>query len=306
MDFLYITFPVSEVETWVFIPFFVALFISFFTSMAGISGAFILLPFQMSVLNFTSPAVSGTNHFYNIIAIPSGVWRYMKEKRMVWPLTWVVTIGTLPGVWIGAWLRVKYLKNPESFKFFVGVVLLYIGIRLAADVIKKMQSKSESQQEKKDIPMADFIVSDTRFSLKNVEFKFCGDPLSFPVPGALLLCFIVGIIGGIYGIGGGSIIAPFFVTFFHLPVHAVAGAALMATFVTSIAGVVIYQVMALFYPSTPVAPDLLLGALFGFGGLLGMYLGATFQKYVPAHRIKIILCACILFVAIQYIKDFIV
>jgi len=45
----------------------------------------------------------------------------------------------------------------------------------------------------------------------------------------------VGIVGGVYGIGGGSIIAPFFVSFCGLPVYTVAGAALMGTFVTSIA-----------------------------------------------------------------------
>ena len=305
MDYLYITFPTSGVETWAFIPFVVAFILSFFTSMGGISGAFMLLPFQMSVLNYTSPSVSATNQLFNIIAIPSGVWRYIKEKRMVWPLTWTVTIGTLPGVWIGAWLRVEHLRNPENFKLFVGLVLSYIGVRLITDFIKnrrKRTGKKTSFSEQKQI---DFIVTDTRFSLNRIEFNFGGSQYSFSVPGALVLCFIVGIIGGIYGIGGGSIIAPFFVTFFHLPVHAVAGAALMATFVTSVAGVVIYQAMAFFYPNTPVAPDFFLGTLFGIGGFLGMYLGATCQKYVPPDIIKIILCICVLLVAGQYIKDFI-
>lgn len=44
--------------------------------------------------------------------------------------------------------------------------------------------------------------------------------------GIFTLSFVVGIVGGIYGIGGGAIIAPFFVTFFGLPVYTVAGAAL--------------------------------------------------------------------------------
>ncbi len=54
MDFLYMFFPVSGVKTHLFIPPLVALVVSFFTSMGGVSGAFLLLPFQMSVLNFTS------------------------------------------------------------------------------------------------------------------------------------------------------------------------------------------------------------------------------------------------------------
>ena len=122
-DFLYITFPISGVETWVFVPPLTAFIVSFFTSMGGISGAFVLLPFQMSVLNYTAPSVSGTNQLFNVVAIPSGVWRYVREKRMVWSLTWAVIIGTLPGVLIGAWVRVEYLPNPKSFKFFAGLFL---------------------------------------------------------------------------------------------------------------------------------------------------------------------------------------
>ena len=34
--------------------------------MGGVSGAFLLLPFQVSVLGFTSPAVSPTNLIFNI------------------------------------------------------------------------------------------------------------------------------------------------------------------------------------------------------------------------------------------------
>ena len=144
MDIFYITFPDSGVSTWIFIPPLGAFVISFFTSMAGVSGAFVLLPFQMSVLNYTAPSVSSTNQLFNIIAIPSGVWRYVKEKRMVWPLTWAVIIGTLPGVLIGAWLRLEYLPDPRDFKFFAGFVLLYIGIKLVTDIVKTRKQKDTS------------------------------------------------------------------------------------------------------------------------------------------------------------------
>jgi uncharacterized membrane protein YfcA len=114
MDFLYMLFPVSGIKTYIFIPPLVAFIVSFFTSMGGVSGAFILLPFQMSVIRFTSPSVSATNFVYNIVAIPSGVYRYLKEGRMAWPLTYVVIIGTLPGVFIGYCLRILYLSDPRK------------------------------------------------------------------------------------------------------------------------------------------------------------------------------------------------
>lgn len=304
MSTFYVLFPVSGVETWIFLPPLVAFVVSFFTSMGGVSGAFMLLPYQMSVLNYTSPSVSGTNQLFNIVAIPSGVWRYVKEKRMVWPLTWAVIIGTLPGVLIGAWVRIAYLPDPTNFKFFAGLVLCYIGIKLLTDMIKNRRLNASAASSGNPRAQTDFFVTDTRFSFRRVSFRFGAEAFDFSTPGVLALCLVVGIVGGIYGIGGGSIIAPFFVAFFHLPVYTVAGAALMGTFVTSVGGVVVFKVMAPFYPDMVVAPDLTLGILFGIGGFGGMYLGARCQKYVPASIIKFILCFCVLFVAGKYIIDF--
>ncbi len=300
-DLFYITFPVSGVTTWAFLPPLAAFVVSFFTSMGGVSGAFLLLPFQMSVLNYTAPSVSGTNQLFNIIAIPSGVWRYIREKRMVWPLTWAVIIGTLPGVIIGAWVRLEYLPDSKNFKFFSAFVLLYIGIKLFADAIKRKEAVPKNASGK---GKTDFTITEIRFSVKQSEFRFGGQKYIFSVPGVFSLCFVVGIIGGIYGIGGGAIIAPFFVAFFHLPVYAVAGAALMGTFITSIAGVITYQIMSYFYSGISVAPDWYLGLLFGAGGFAGMYLGARCQKNVPANTIKFILFSCVMFVSIKYMYDY--
>ncbi|MDI6890225.1 MAG: sulfite exporter TauE/SafE family protein [Thermodesulfovibrionales bacterium] len=323
LDFLYLHFPVSGVKTYIFIPPLVALIVSTFTSMGGVSGAFLLLPFQVSVLNFTSPAVSSTNFVYNIIAIPSGVYRYLKEGRMAWPLTNIVIVGTLPGVLIGYYLRVKYLPDPRAFKLFVGCVLLYIGGRLLYDLTAKAtatkrrqmraleekfreRSKQIKEQQKSRIASGlppEAVVKTVSANLKRIEYEFWGERFSFSTLPLFLVAFIVGIIGGTYGIGGGAILAPFYVAIFHLPVYTIAGAALMGTFLTSIAGVFFYSVMPA--PSgLPTSPDWLLGFLFGAGGFAGMYLGARFQKFVPQKYIKLMLGIIIIFLAIRYISQF--
>ncbi len=304
------------------IPPLVAFCISFFTSMGGVSGAFLLLPFQMSFLGYTNPSVSATNQLYNIVAIPSGVYRFYREGRMVWPLTWAVVIGTLPGVFIGAIVRVIWLPDPKDFKAFAAFVLLYIGARLAIDLVKKPlpgadKSSAEKrfhelvQHHRKKIGDRDQAepetlpgVHVTRFDMKRIGYDFYGERYEAPTLGIFGLSFIVGIVGGIYGIGGGAIIAPFFVSFFKLPVYTVAGAALMGTFVTSVAGVIFYQAIAPLFPQLSVAPDLILGFLFGIGGMLGMYMGARLQKHVPAMAIKWMLCIILVFTAAKYLKDF--
>lgn len=315
-------FPVSGVETYIFIPPLVALVVSFFTSMGGVSGAFLLLPFQMSALKYTSPSVSATNFVFNIVAIPSGVYRYIKEGRMAWPLTWVVIVGTLPGVFIGYYLRVIYLPDPRTFKLFVGCVLLYIGSRLFYEMTGKAGAgkvRMKALEEKFKQRAADLkkqqnariasglpkeaVIKTISVNLSKVEYEFWGERFSFSTIGMFILAFVVGIIGGTYGIGGGAIIAPFCVAIFHLPVYTVAGASLMGTFLTSIAGVTFYSIMPA-KNGLATSPDWLLGFLFGVGGFVGMYLGARFQKFVPQKFIKLMLGIIIVSLALKYISQF--
>jgi len=271
--------------------------------MGGISGAFLLLPFQMSILGYTSPSVSATNHVFNIIAIPSGVYRYIKEKRMLWPLAKTITFGTLPGVFIGAWIRIEFLPDPKNFKVFAGGVLLYIGLKLLKDILSKNTGK-DTRQAITGTGFHSLTVTDTSF--KKVRFTFGGKLYAYAPLTIYVLCFFVGIIGGIYGIGGGSIIAPVLVTLIGLPVYVIAGAALLGTFVTSVSGVIFYNFLAYAYPHITIAPDWMLGTLFGSGGFLGMYFGARSQKHVKEIYIKSILAGCILFVAIKYIVGFLI
>ena len=293
-----------EVSPWV--PPLVACAISFFTSMGGVSGAFLLLPFQVSFLGYTDPSVSATNQLFNVVAIPSGVFRYWREGRMVWPLTWAVIAGTLPGVFIGAVVRVAWLPDPDHFKLFAAAVLLYIGLKMARDVLSKKpegeRSMRSGRASEEGSPPP--VVKGTHVTLKRLGYTFNEEAFDVSLWGLLLLCFGVGIVGGIYGIGGGAIIAPFLVTFFGLPVYTVAGAALMGTFVTSIAGVGFYQAIAPLYPDLSVAPDWLLGVLFGLGGMVGMYLGARCQRFVPSRLIKSMLTVILLFTALKYAAAF--
>jgi uncharacterized membrane protein YfcA len=141
------------------------------------------------------------------------------------------------------------------------------------------------------------------FTARRLVFRFRGHEYSCSTPGIWALALAVGLVGGVYGIGGGAIIAPFLVAIYGLPVYVVAGAALMGTLVTSVAGVLFYQLIGPYVASsgTVVAPDWLLGALFGIGGMAGMYLGARAQRFVPATAIKLLLCLILAAVALQYL-----
>ncbi|MDQ4145783.1 MAG: sulfite exporter TauE/SafE family protein, partial [Actinomycetota bacterium] len=175
---------------------------------------------------------------------------YKRDDRVDTRLTRIILLGTLPGVLVGAYIRIEYLPDPDSFKLLVGLLLLPLGIKLIFDAIRKRASEP----------------ADAR-------------PSTTPL---FILSIFVGVGGGIYGIGGGAIIAPFLVGLLHLQTGRVVGATLIGTFVTSVVGVITFYVL-------DTQPDWALGALFGVGGLVGGYAGARFRKGLPEGAIKVLL-----------------
>lgn len=315
-------FPVSGVDINPLIPPLVAFVVSSLTASGGLSGAFLLLPFQVSVLGFAGPGVSATNLIYNIVAIPGGVYRYIREGRMAWPLAAVIMAGTTPGIFFGALVRIRYMPDPRSFKLFVAAVLLYLGGRIFYEFTGRHQRQNAARREREArfqerleacrlesgrlcLP-GEAVIRTRSFSLRRVEFDFWGEGFGFTPAKLFALALGVGLVGGIYGIGGGAIIAPFLVAVLGLPVYTVAGASLLATFVTSIAGVGYFELLAhtAWGGGQSARPDWALGALFGVGGLAGTYVGARLQKFMPEKIIKVIIGVLVTGLAASYIVDF--
>lgn len=233
--------------------FLAGLVIATLTSPVGVSGAVFLLPVQLTVLGVPNPAVTPTNLLYNVIAGPGPLVRYRSSGHLTGPLTGPLTrlllAGTLPGVVVGAAVRVFVLPGPEAFRAVAGVTLLALGA---------------------------WLVVRTRLPAP-------ARPLGPRATVALALG--VGTLGGVYGIGGGSLLSPVLVGS-GLAVAVVAPAALASTFVTSVVGAVTFAVLAL-VADGPIAPDWSTGIACGLGGLVGGYLGARLQPYVPETVLRV-------------------
>ncbi|MFN7105436.1 MAG: sulfite exporter TauE/SafE family protein [Pyrobaculum sp.] len=256
--------------------------VSLFTSMVGVSGAFLLLPFQMSILGFTTPSVSGTNLVYNLLATPSGIFRYLREGRLLWPLALPAAMGSLPGVALGAYARAYWLADVKTFKLFAAAVLLILGLRLLA-----------TRHTPKATPTAATIIK-TRPA--KVVYRLGGETYSFSPPALTCLSAAVGLVGGAYGIGGGALLAPILATVFKLPIYTTAGATLLTTFLTSTFGIATYH--ALGHP-----PRWDIGIALGIGGAFGMYTGAHLQKYIPEKTLRTTLAAITFIIATTYIAN---
>jgi len=235
------------------------------TTPAGVSGAVLLLPVQVSLLAVPSPAVTPTNLLFNLFATPSGVLRYRRLRRepVASPLALRLLAGTVPGVVVGAVVRVEWLSGQRAFYVAAGAVLALLGAMLVV-----------RDPAPTDRPLAPGLIP--------------------PIAAA------VGVVGGIYGIGGGSFLAPILILGGYTA-YTVAPAALLSTLAASIVGVVTFVLLAASSSSGDVAPDWGVGIAAGAGGLIGAWAGASVQSRIPESRLRRLLGWLALLIAARYL-----
>ncbi|NPC98563.1 TSUP family transporter [Nocardioides sp. zg-DK7169] len=218
------------------------------TTPVGVSGAVFLLPVQLSVLDVPGPRVTPTNLLFNVVSAPAALLRHRRRGRLDRDLARALVLGSVPGVVVGALVRVHLVTDPDAFRLLAAAVLAPVGLVL----LRRAGPASTGRR---------------------------------PGPGAVrALAFGAGVVGGIYGIGGGSVVGPVLVAA-GMTVAVVAPAALLATWVASLVGVAAYAVLSLDLPG-PVGPDWSLGVAAGLGGLAGGWLGAVLQPRLPEVALR--------------------
>ena len=178
---------------------------------AGISGAVLLLPFQVSVLGTPSPAVTPTNLLYNVIATPGALFRYWRQRQTGGSLAGVLIAGTVPGAIAGSVIRVELLPGARVFDYVVAAVLLPIGCWLALTRPPKQAAPEHPGQPRAADEADAGAHSHDGGGLPQPQTQPHPDrrgPQGIPMAWLVVLAAAVGCVGEIIGIGGGSILAP--------------------------------------------------------------------------------------------------
>ncbi|MFC5061014.1 TSUP family transporter [Actinomycetospora atypica] len=255
-------------ESWLVVGFAAGLVIAAVTSPVGVSGAVFLLPVQLSVLAVPSPAITPTNLLFNVVSVPGAVVRYLRRGQVDRALTGALVAGTLPGVLAGSVLRVFVVPGPVVFRLLLGAFLVPLGVRLCL--------RSSGRRRRRDSPPGRVVL--------------------------VVLGSLAGAIGGVYGIGGGSLLGPLLVGR-GLPVSRVAPAALMTTLLTSVVGAGAYTVISVLVPGTGAEPEWALGLVCGLGGSIGGYLGARVQRSVSESALRVVLGVLAGALGLAYVID---
>jgi len=238
------------------------------TTPVGVSGAVFLLPVQVSVLHVPTPALTPTNLLYNVFATPGALVHFARSGRLVTALSRAILLGSLPGVIVGAFLRVEVLPGRQALYVIVAAVLLPLGVWLLTGRPGGWRARPQRRCDTR--PLGDTVGvtrRDHRWAVRDRRRLAARAMLA--------------------------------ATGYSL--FAVAPATLLATFATSVVGVVTFQLLALIHSGGTIAPKWLLGCAMGIGGTLGSYLGAALQPRLPEHVLRPLLGAVSILLALRYL-----
>lgn len=260
-----------------------------------------LLPFQLVVLGLGGPAVSATTLLYNVIALPAGIWRYRRAGRLSYLLIGRIAAASLPGVVAGVLLRATVVASTAAFDTLLGVLLTLLGLRMLWRGLRTVRSSGR----KASPPAAPGDAADGEPDHgPQGPTREADEGAAAPLRRRLIsgLAFMVGVLSGIFGIGGGTFMAPTLVTLTRRPVRMIAGATLFATFLTSLSGLATFILFGALGPGRTVLvyPYWGVGIALGLGGAIGSQLGVALQARLSEGVLTVLLAVLLLATGINF------
>ncbi|WP_405102707.1 sulfite exporter TauE/SafE family protein [Oceanobacillus sp. FSL H7-0719] len=199
----------------------IGLLTAFIGSLMGLGGGIILVPTLLFIASIsdafawaTPQTIVGVSLIVMIFTGLSSTLAYLKVKRVDYKTGLLFLIGSIPGGVIGSWLN-QYVDG-DAFQLYFGIVMILISLLL---FIKK-----------KDPEKAELTGNNVRtFELNGVTYRY-----KVKKSLAIILALTVGILSGLFGIGGGSIMVPAMILLFGFPVHIAAATSMFMIFFVSI------------------------------------------------------------------------
>lgn len=202
---------------------------SIFGSIVGLGGGIIIVPALMLLGSHLAGtgighgAASGTSLAVLSVTALASTLSYAKEKRVDFRSGWVLFMTSGPAAMLGAAIT-RYLPD-NIFQLIFGIfMLLLTGLLFMRNFLKPIDKKWPIERTYMD---------------KNGSVYTYG----FSILPVLIAGFCVGLISGLFGIGGGSLFVPLMVLLFRFPPHVAAATSMFVIFLSSLLGTGVHAVL---------------------------------------------------------------
>lgn len=203
--------------------------IGFFTacigSIAGLGGGMIFIPSMLFLSKFhpqfswvNPQTVVGMSLAVMVITALSSTLTYFKQKTVDIKTGMMFLLAGIPGSLTGVY--VNRLMDGNEFYIYFGVLMILISFMFS---VRTNIPERPDIQKKKGVKRT--------FHVKGETYTY-----SFsPVP-AMGIAFVVGVVSGLFGIGGGSLMVPVMVLIFGFPIHIAVATTMFIILVSSSIG----------------------------------------------------------------------
>lgn len=244
-------------------------------TLVGAGGGFLHVPILLIFYGFSPLHAIGTSMVAVFLNALSGTFSYIHQERIDYELGVKFAVFAIPGLFMGS-LTAQYF-NTVIFSLLFAAVLMGLSYSLLfLRDLKFVCANSENNPQTR-------VISD---SIGGVH-TYSPD-LSIGYGGS----FLVGIVSGLFGIGGGLIHVPM-MNFIGIPIHIATATSHFIITITSFFGILIFLGLN--------AIDFDYATFLGVGVILGAYYGAKLSMIAPPGVIKKTIAGLLLMVAVRLI-----
>lgn len=285
------------------------------------SGIF-ALPYAVSVLQFASVSVSPTTLIVTFLNPFGALLGYWRGRQLNFDLAIWLCIGTVMGAPIGPFIRVYWLADAAPFKAMIGVALVIMAVYMLVQmtswylekrprlrVFKEKFNRHLAESIKagrlpSGLP-ADFRIVTLERSWQHIKIGYWGEEQTLSVPVLLVIGFLVGIVASTLGVGGGFLLVPIMVSYFGLPMYVLVAATIPFVIIMSLISLITYSVTLPLLGGATAPPDWSFGLFVASGAILGAWVAAKTQRFIPEKYLKAMLGAVTGVVGMLYLINYI-
>lgn len=255
----------------------IGLFIGAFGTLIGVAGGFLLIPILLFMYPDASPAtitsITLTVAFFNAL---SGTIAYFRLKRVDIKSGLLFAVTAVPGAILGAYL-INYL-NREAFQYVFGSLLMLVSLYLLLKPNRKLSSG---------------FLQMWQTSRRITDRQNTVHQYSYNLPLGISIAFLVGIIAGLLGIGGGIVHVPILTQILGFPVHIATATSHFMVAITSFAAIDTHLIGHTF------TSDVVVAVVLSGGAVIGAQIGAYFSRKVSGTLIIRLLAVGLAIVALR-------
>ncbi|MEA5036826.1 hypothetical protein SDC9_35338 [bioreactor metagenome] len=230
----------------------------------GTGGCSVMLPILHFYLGYPLPIAIGTTLFAVIFTAISGGYGHLIRKNLdVRTTLWLAGFGVI-GVVLGSYMFNLLSNQTLLFGLFLGIAFLLPAVRM---IFEGVSHRKKSNAE--------------------------GNTIPGPNAGKGVFGFVIGILTGLVGLGGGYALVPGLIYLFNAPVYVTMGTSLATMIPLAIVGGGIK--LAEGYVAIGA------GLLLAMGTIIGAQFGAAIIKKFKPATLKLIFGVYFLYISVKFI-----